>query len=88
MPNMYHYLTFPDQATWETFGWMASDCGQYAIGPNNAFADVVGDNYFEHADGSRELRGGFLVNIAGELTDGMAQYALKDTPKYPKRVFA
>ena len=82
---MTHYLTLPDQATWEAFGW-ATD-GKYAYGPEGQFASIVGDNYYENTDGIREPRAGFLVNIVGELPEAMKQYALDGVPQYPKEVF-
>jgi hypothetical protein len=82
---MTHYLTLPDQATWEAFGW-ATD-GKYAYGPNGQFADIIGDNYFLHEDGTREPRAGYLVNIAGPLPEEMQQYAFEGVPERPKRVF-
>ncbi len=84
---MTHYLTFPDRETWEAFGWVPSECGMYAYGPNGEFADVIGENYyFQHEDGTREPRPGLLVNIAGSLPAELEQYAT-ETPQHPKRVF-
>lgn len=85
---MYYFLHFPDRATWEAFGWLLNESGTYAYGPNEAFADIIGENYFQHEDGTQEPRDGFLVNISGVLPEAMQQYALATAPKYPKRVFA
>lgn len=83
---MHYFLTFPDRETWEAFDWETD--GMYAYGPNGEFADIIGDNYFQNEDGTREPRPGFLVNIAGELPTEFEQYALSEKPQHPKRVFA
>jgi hypothetical protein len=87
---MTHYLTLSDKKTWENLSkdWQPSECKTYAYGPNGEFADIIGPNYFEKEDGTREPRPGFLVNIAGELPAAMAEYALAEPPVSPKRVFA
>lgn len=84
---MTYYLTLPNQATWEAFDWRPSECGQYANGPDGQFADIIGGNYYQHEDGTREPRAGYLVNIAGLLPEVMQQYALDEAPIKPKRVF-
>lgn len=86
---MTHYLSFPDRATWDAFGWYFDpQQPKYCYGPEGQSASIVGDNYFEHEDGTRELRPGFLVNIAGNLPEAMAEYALAEPPKNPKEMFA
>lgn len=83
---MTHFLTFPDKATWEAFEWKTD--GQYAEGPQGQFADIIGPNYYQAEDGTREPRPGFLVNVAGTLPETMRQYAMANPPQHPKRVFA
>lgn len=85
---MTHYLTLPDRKAWEAIGWPASPCGNYAAGPDDQDADIIGDNYFLKEDGTREPRPGFLVNIEGELPKALQKYALPQAPENPKRVTA
>ena len=85
---MEYFLTLPDRATWEAFGWVPEEIdASIQRGPKGQTAKVIGDNYFLHEDGTKEPREGFLVNIEGPLEEGMEQYALAERPKNPKSVF-
>ena len=81
---MTHFMYFPDQKTWEAFGW-EPDSPSYARGPDGQFADIIGQNC--HIDGETLVeRPGFLVNIIGDLPEEMAQYEVSE-PNNPKRRF-
>ena len=86
--TIYHFLTFPDQAAWDALvtklGWDVQ--GQFVIGPIGQTAYVVGPNYYQHTDGTREPREGFLVNTEGQLPPEMMVYALPQRPQFPKAV--
>ena len=86
--SIHNFLTLPDQATWDALvaqlGWDVQ--GQFVIGPIGQTAYVMGPNYFEHEDGTREPREGFLVNTEGQLPDEMLAYALPQRPQFPKAV--
>lgn len=86
--SIHHFLTLPDQSTWDALvkkiGWEVQ--GDFVIGPLGQTAYVFGPNYFEHEDGTREPREGFLVNTEGQLPDEMMAYALTQRPSNPKAV--
>ncbi len=86
--SIHHFLTLPDQATWDALmqqlGWEIRE--QSVVGPLGQTAYVFGPNYFEHADGTREPREGFLINTEGQLPDELMAYALPKAPSHPKAV--
>lgn len=83
----YHELVLPDQAAWDAFGWVPEELDpSIQRGPQGQTAKAF-QNYFIHDDGTYEMRAEYLVNIAGPLEAGMAQYELTVKPTNPKSVF-
>lgn len=88
--SIHNFLVLPSRAAWEALvqecGWTIQEhAPEYANGPMGESAYGF-ENYFQHEDGTREPREGYLVNTEGQLPAKMLAYAAPEPPKNPKAV--